>query len=378
MKEIYLKRDNQTLFLENKSGDPEIVLISPITRSSEGSREKWKTVLDFFGESEINTLLVIDKTASGAATDYFMCNFEFKNKQLFVLPRTIQDTLFDSVGEIVLDNNMWIFQLHDDDKWNGKITLPEMPNHETVYYSDFYLFSESRGFTKFLDFSMPNRIVFSLVPSILWNRFSRLIQDQNYHVPGSFDFTYNLMARLSCKFEYKSGFTYEWKDDNWNSTKNSKNHLIGLAQRDGWKDWSSPEIANFNRSVDSLIALNYIDDFLSKDAINTEVLRSLTTFQPSKGKRVKYPLVTLLLIIRNIFQIGFFALLGKESGDSILQKELSLHRFILKTWNIRTIDDLINRISELEGMNNFEVLQMRFTFWRLALNQLERETANDQ
>ena len=378
MKAIYIKRENQPLFIQNKSGESEIVLIFPITRSHESARDKWRVVLEFFGQSKINTLLVIDKTELGTATDYFMSHFEFENKQLFVLPRSIQDTLFDSVGEIVLDDNMWIFQLHDDDEWHGKITLPELPNPETVYFSDFYLYSESKGFTKFQDFSMPNRIVFSLVPSSLWNRFSKLIQDQSYHVPGSFDFTYNLMARLSCKFEYKSGFTYEWKDDNWNSTKNSKNHLIGLAQRDGWKDWSSPEIANFNRSVDSLIALNYIDDFLSKDAINTEVLRSLTTFQPSKGKRVKYPLVTLLLIIRNIFQIGFFALLGKESGDSILQKELSLHRFILKTWNIRTIDNLINLISELESMNNFEALQMRFTFWRRALNQLERETANDQ
>ena len=378
MKAIYLKRDNQTLFLQNRAGDPEIVLISPITRSDENSREKWRTVLEFFGESEINTLLVIDKTESGIATDYFMNHFEFKNKQLFVLPRSIQDTLFDSVGEIVLDDNMWIFQLHDDDKWNGKITLPSTPNHETVYYSDFYLYSESRGFTKFLDFSMPNRIVFSLVPSILWNRFSKLIQDQNYHVPGSFDFTYNLMARLSCKFEYRAGFIYEWKDDNWNSTKNSNNHLIGLAKRDGWKEWSSPEIANFNRSVDSLVALTYIEDFLTKDVLSAEIIRSLTTFQPSKGKRTKYFCTTPFLKGRGMLEKGYFALLGKDSSNSVQQKQVSLRKFILSTWNIRTINDLINLIIELESMNNFAVLQTRFRFWRLALNQLEKGTISDK
>lgn len=371
MKAIYIKRENQPLFIQNKSGESEIVLIFPITRSNESARDKWRVVLEFFGQSEINTLIVIDKTELRTATDYFMSHFEFENKQLFVLPRSIQDTLFDSVGEIVLDDNMWIFQLHDDDKWSGKITLPEMPNHETVYYSDFYLFSESRGFTKFLDFSMPNRIVFSLVPSILWNRFSRLIQDQNYHVPGSFDFTYNLMARLSCKFEYRAGFIYEWKDDNWSSTKNSKNHLVGLAQRDGWKDWSSPEIANFNRSIDSLVALTYLGDLLSKEALRTEIIRSLTTFQPSKGKRAKYTLIFLLLRSRALLQQWYFSLLGRKSSNSIQQKQVNLHRFILKTWNVRTIKNVDCLISELELMNDFEVLQMRFEFWRLALNQLE-------
>ena len=378
MKAIYLKRENQTLFLHNISGRPEIVLIFPITRSEQRSREKWRTILEFFGESEIKTLIVIDKTELASATDYFMSHFEFNKKQLFVLPRSIKDTLFDSVGEIVLDNNMWIFQLHDDDKWSGKITLPETPNLETVYYSDFYLSSESNRLTRFLNFSMPNRIVFSLVPSMIWNRFSKLIQDHNYHVPGSFDFTYNLMARLSCKFEYRAGFVYEWKDDNWNSAKSSKAHLTGLAERDGWKDWSSPEIANFNRSVDSLVALNYIDDFLSKDSLKSEIIQSLTTFQPSTGKRVKHVIVTALLIGRSLLQRGSFTILGKDMDTSIQERKVNLHRFILKTWNIRTINGLINLLSKLESTNDFETLQARFAFWKLALNQLERKTISDQ
>ena len=144
-----------------------------------------------------------------------------------------------------------------------------------------------------------------------------------------------------------------------------------MAQRDGWKDWSSPEIANFNRSVDSLVALNYVDDFLSKDALSTEIVRSLTTFQPSKGKRIKYTLITRILIGRIILQKGFFTLLDKDSSGSILQKNVNLHRFILKTWNVRTIRNLADLIRELELMNDFEILKMRFTFWRQKLNQLE-------
>jgi hypothetical protein len=268
---------------------------------------------------------------------------------------------------------MWIFQLHDDDNWSGKIGLPALTNPETIYYSDFYLSSEEKGLTKFLDFSMPNRIVFSLAPTILWNRFSKLIQDQNFHVPGSFDFTFSLMASLTCKFEYQSGFSYMWRNDNWNSTENSKKHLTGLAKRDGWKQWSSPEIANFNRSVDSLVALSYIDDFLNSDSLNSAIQHSLTTFQPSIGKCIKHLLATSLLFGRLHVANWHIPLIGSKKGNCIQKEQIKLHLFIIKTWKVSTIKNLIRLIGELKLMNDFEELQPRFIFWNSRLTILTEE-----
>ncbi len=377
MKSICLKDENQPLFLQNVSGSPEVVLISPITRYDKNSSDKWHAVLEIVEKSEVATLVVIDKTEEGRATDFFMKNFEYSNRQLFVLPRSIQDTLFDSVGEIMLDQNMWVMQLHDDDKWKGKICLPVLADYKTVYYSDFYLFSNSKGLTRFLDFSLPNRIVFSLVPSVLWNRFSKLIQDQSYHVPGSFDFTYNLMARLSCKFEFLGGFSYEWNDNNWKSTKDSKSHLIGLALRDGWGNWSSPEIAIFNRSVDSLVSLNYVIDFLSNEILSDEITQLIANFQPSKRKRLKFTFLTPILFGAGKLQRVFFGMLRKDLSKSNFQDKVRLHRFMLKTWKIQTILDLCILISELEGYSNFELLMSRFKFWRQVLSDLWAVTASD-
>jgi hypothetical protein len=378
LKAICLKDEDQPLFLQNISGSPEVVLISPITRYDSSSSSKWRAVLEILEKSEVATLVVIDKTEEGRATDFFMNNFEYSDKQLFVLPRSIQDTLFDSVGEIMLDKNMWIMQLHDDDNWKGKICLPMKADYKTVYYSDFYLFSNSKGLTRFLDFSLPNRIVFSLVPSVLWNRFSKLIQDQSYHVPGSFDFTYNLMARLSCKFEFLGGFNYEWNDNNWKSSKDSKSHLIGLAQKDGWGNWSSPEIAMFNRSVDSLVSLIYIIDFLSKESLDNEITRLIANFQPSKRKRLKLTFLIPILFGAGKFQKEIFVLLGKDLSRSNLQDKVKLNRFILKTWKIRTIVDLSTLIGELESFSNFDLLLIRFKFWMQALSDLWTVTASDK
>ena len=378
MKSICLKDEDRPLFIQNISGNPEVVLISPITRYDKSSSDKWRAVLSTLEKSEVATLVVIDKTEEGRATDFFMNNFEYSDRQLFVLPRSFQDTLFDSMGEIMLDQNMWIMQLHDDDKWKGKICLPAEVDHKTVYYSDFYLFSNSKGRTRFRDFSLPNRIVFSLAPSVLWNRFSKLIQDQSCHVPGSFDFTYNLMARLSCKFEFLGGFSYEWNDNNWKSTKDSKSHLIGLAQRDGWANWSSPEIANFNRSVDSLVALNYVLDFIGKENLHQEIHQLIGDFRPSNRKRLKFFFLTPILLLLMSIQKGFFYVLGKDLSESYFQDKVRLHRFILKTWRISNVLDLSTLINELLDMNEFELLLFRFKFWKQALNDLETETASDK
>ncbi len=378
MKAVFLKHENPILFIPNISGEPEIVLIFPVTRDVSKNPDTWKAVLDFVEKSDINTVVVIDKTKQSTASDYFMKNFEHINKRLFVFPRSIKDTLFDTVGEITLDKNMWIIQLHDDDHWSGNLALPFNPDPLTVYYSDFYLYSELKGLTKFLDFSMPNRIVFSLVPSIIWNKFTALIQAQNYHVPGSFDFTFSLLARLMGKFEYISGFIYEWKDDNWSSGKISKRQLIGLAERDGWGTWSSPEIANFNRSVDSLVALNYLTNYVDRNSRNLEIAQSLKTFQPSTTKRIQLICLTNLLHCRVLIRKVFLAVLNRDIRSGISEQHLELYKFIIKTWSIRTLRDVICLLTELESMRKFEALQERFKFWISTLNVVERGTIGDK
>lgn len=372
MKAIYPKDENETHFISNSSGQPEIVLIFPVTRDVSRNPLKWKKVLDFFVESEIKTLVVIDKTDKSSATEYFFNHFQVDNKQLLVFPRSINQTLFDTLGEIVLDENMWVIQLHDDDDWSGRITLPANPDWQTVYFGDFYLLSESNGLTKFLDFSMPNRIVFTLVPSFIWNRFTNLIQAQRFHVPGSFDFTLSLMARLVCNFEYSPGFSYVWKDDNWSSRRKSRSQLIGLAQRDGWENWASPEIAIFNRSVDSLVAVNFVIDLLDSQSQNSEIVRSIEAFQPSRRKRGVYLFFILILVFQSLFRKSVGVIFKKENMSGTLDERVELHRFIMKTWSIKSIRDLIRLIDELESNNRFQTLNKRFLFWRYVLNQIEQ------
>lgn len=373
MKKIYDKLKDQTIFLENFTRKPEIVLIFPITRYVENISEKWRTVLEFIEESEIGTLLVIDKTDQGSATNYFMDHFEIENKRLLVLPRSIEDTLFDTVGEIVLDENMWIIQLHDDDYWTGEITLPESPTPETVYFSEFYLYSETKGSVQIDDYSMPNRIVFSLVPSMIWNRFARLVQDQKHHVAGSFDFTLNIMAQLACKFEYQPGFKYYWKDDNWDTSKNAIAHLTRLAESDGWEGWSSPEIAIFNRSIDNLASLNYLKDLLNPVEIKKEIEQFIRELSPSYKKKLRYEIYILVIYaIVELSELTFKTSGAIDLRSLRLQKRLSLYQLIVKTWKVESIENIIDLIVYIESLPSHEKLQVRFQFWKQALTEIDK------
>lgn len=373
MKTIYHKRQNQPLLIQNPTGNPEIVLVFPITRDVEESPTQWKALLDFADKSDIRTLLVIDKTERRSATEYFMKYFALDDKNLIVLPRSIKDSLFDSVGEIVLDRNMWIIQVHDDDRWRGKITFPGAINAETVYSFEFYLQSESKDISKIDDYSMPNRIVFSLVPTIIWNKFSRLVRDESYHVAGSLDFTLNRMAQLACKFEHHSGFEYFWKDDNWNTSKNAITHLTRLAESDGWKEWSSPEIANLNRSIDCLASLNYLKDTLSPTAIEVETSQLMKGFSPSTKRKMKYSVLKPALYVEIVFRKILPSKRG-SNGQKIrkLQRQLNLYKFIERTWQLQSIADLIDLIEHIESLNRFEKLHTRFQFWKLSLSELNK------
>jgi hypothetical protein len=371
MKTVHEKTDKDHLFIKNHSGEPKIVLVFPVTRELKDYPDRWQEVIEFVQRSNIETLLVIDKTTQGSATDFFMNSFTTNEKRLIVLPRSIKDTLFDSVGEIELDQNMWIVQLHDDDSWSGSISLPASVDSETVYTFDFYLHSKNKKLVQILDFSMPNRIVFSLVPAKIWNRFSQLVRDENYHVAGSFDYTLNGMAQLSCRFERQTGFNYNWKDDNWDSRKNSTDHLTHLAQNDGWEDWSSPEIANFNRSIDSLVSLTYIRDMLSSSSIESEAKKLISGFKPRVRRKLKYWLLNPTFSVEIAIRSRFFIFKGKNEERYLeLWRRRDLHKFIQQTWRVNSVLDLINLITYMQSLNSFEKLQHRFAFWKEALLKL--------
>ena len=116
---------------------------------------------------------------------------------LYILKRTLNESHYDSLGGIFLPNNLWVIQFHDDDEWEGKIDNPINLSSREVILFGCYVTGKFGAPEEAKELSIPARILFSLIPAVLWNKFSQLILDQKRHTAGSLDSTLSLMAPLS-------------------------------------------------------------------------------------------------------------------------------------------------------------------------------------
>jgi hypothetical protein len=368
--------DPSEIVLRNLSQSPEIVLVFPVTDDNLESRIRWEKVVNTIDNSAITTLVLIDKTDSKSPSKFFQDNFAIHEKSLIILGRSKKDTLFDSLGEISLSENMWIIQLHDDDNWEGIITLPQTPRANTVYIFNYFVEVGSNKRIEMFDFTNPNRIVFSLVPAQIWNKFSRYIRDQEYHVAGAFDYILNFMAQKHSEFEHIDHFNYYWRNHNWESGKKARAHLIGLTRNDGWNTWSTPEIALFNRTMDCIVSLNYIVDELSVDAVDSEVKKFINTLRINNRKSVKvYGTIVILYVSSILRRLNEKFKAVKVSKEIDFSSQINHHLYLLSLRNITSLAELRERTQYLQTLPELSNLKKRFEFWELMISKLESKRA---
>ena len=368
--------DPSEMVLRNLSESPEIVLVFPVINDNFESRIRWEKVIETIDNSGVTTLVLIDKTDSKSPSKFFQDNFKIHEKSLIILGRSKKDTLFDSLGEISLSENMWIIQLHDDDNWDGIITLPQNPKPNTVYSFNYFVEVESHKKIEMFDFANPNRIVFSLVPAQTWNKFSRYIRDQEYHVAGSFDYILNFMAQKHSKFEHIDHFNYYWRNQNWESRKKARAHLIGLTRSDGWSSWSTPEIALFNRTMDCIVSLNYIADDLSVDVLESEVKKSINALRMSNRMSLKiYGIIVVLYFSSMLQRLNEKTKVVEVFKEINFSSQINQYLYLLSLRNRTSLAELRERVQYLQTLPELANLRERFEFWDLMISKLESKRA---
>ena len=357
MKTICVKSDNN-LVVQNISGNPSIILIFPITRDGQGSISKWESAISFVNRSTIDSFIVIDKTSQGTASQYFMSNFNVETKNLYVLPRSINESHYETLGCIELDSNLWIMQLHDDDTWDGFVALPKLIDKAAAYYSDFFMVNESDKITQHLGFSTPGRINFTLLPSHVWNMFAKFIQNQNYHVAGSLDSTLNQMVQMCCDLLPIPNFSYYYDNHNWDSKKSSKESLSKLVRNDGWGIWASVDMALFSRLLDNLSSLWYVKDFVTVHDIREMYTILINQIKPRLRRRllIRFEILRLSMSI-----ISPKSVIKKVDGISwleIIKSKRASMVFIRNSWSARNFKNLIELIGFLENSGEFPILTL--------------------
>ena len=370
MKSVFEKNKNIPFFVKNILDKPEIVLIFPVTRNEEKSPERWQAAIDFVQESQINYLILVDKTSGHIAGEYFLENFNSLTKNLYILPRSISESHYETLGEIQLDDNLWVMQLHDDDEWTGHLELPNKVNQDTAYYSKFVMKGGSGELTEEVGFSTPARINFTLIPSKIWNQFSLMIKDQGFHVAASLDGTLNQMVGLTCAFSPLEHFTYFYDNHNWEGRMAPKRSLNKLARHAGWEEWTSVEIALFNRLLDNLSSLAYVRKFAKQEDLKLKYLDLMGEFHPSIKRRIYATAELLSLRVLSILNLAFSSKNRHFQWGREIDSRLSRAIFFQGTRSVESLSDVVDLIRELENKKGFQTLERRFSFWSSTLSSL--------
>lgn len=367
-------QENLFLKIPNPSGLPNLVILFPVTRVGLNAEKRWRALISTINASQVSALIVIDKTGEGEAKAYFNARAKELDTRLYIIERDPLEPIFDSQKYVLLDEMLWIQQLHDDDTWDGFLCLPSSVEKSDLFLVQFYMGTAS-SFTQSNDEKAPPaRVIFSAIPAHVWNRFSAFICAQGGHVAGSMDSTLSTVALIICDLKSLPNFNYFYSSHHWSRRSEANSHLKNLSLTDGWGELSSPEVAILNRLFDNLSALNFFSDLIPNRKIIEAQNVLLSSYQPGFPKRLQ---LMFSFALANYFLVPLFkalAWMGFRSLSSTVRhfEESAIRkRLIVKSIKADSLSKILDFIeNDLSGKATPK-LAARFNFWHLEISALK-------
>jgi hypothetical protein len=367
-------QENLFLKIPNPSGLPNLVILFPVTRVGINAEKRWKALISTINASQVSALIVIDKTGEGEAKEYFNASARELNTNLYIIERDPLEPIFDSQKYVLLDEMLWIQQLHDDDTWDGFLRLPSSAEKSDLFLVQFHMGTAS-SFTQINDENAPPaRVIFSAIPAHVWNRFSAFISAQGGHVAGSMDSTLSTVALIICDLKPLPNYNYFYSSHHWSRRSEANSHLKNLSFTDGWGELSSPEVAILNRLYDNLSALSFFSDLIPNKKILAAQDLLLSSYQPAFPKRLQF---IFSFALANYVFVPLFKVITwmgiRSLGSTVRHYEESAkrNRLLLKSIKADSLSKILDFIkTDLSG-KAMPKLAARFNFWHLEISALK-------
>ena len=348
--------------------DKNVVILFPMTRGSESNLFRWEKLISTVNISKVVALVLIDKTPFHQATDYFAERELEIFADLIIFQRPRNEPTHDSQSLITLKKGLWIIQIHDDDDWEGQLEIPLGTNEKTVVRTNFSMVSKGAN-TNVTDPNWPDcRSIFSLLPSIVWNRFASLICEQGGHVAGSIDSSLNIAVSLIEPKLIIPEFKYFYDNRHWESRKLSKQHLVRLTKEDGWGDFATIEMSLVSRAIDGITSLIFFGDLYPDIDFRTQIEKWISATKPHILRTYLKKIEIFFLVLCKIFlMIGGnrnLVSLQNSCNNSILYR-----RILLSAWGAKEIQDYLEIVEVLLRLQTLPLLQSRFYFWQRELKR---------
>ena len=367
-------QENSFLKIPNPSGLPNLVILFPVTRLGLNAEKRWRALISTINASQVSALIVIDKTSKGEAKEYFNARARDLNTRLYIIERDPQEPIFDSQKYVLLDEMLWIQQLHDDDTWDGFLCLPSSADKSDLFLVQFHMGTAS-SFTQIDDEkSPPARVIFSAIPAHIWNRFSAFICAQGGHVAGSMDSTLSTVALIICNLKSLPNYNYFYSSHHWSRRSEADSHLKNLSFTDGWGELSSPEVAILNRLYDNLSALNFFSDLIPNRKIIEAQNLLLSSYQPGFPKRLQFIFSFALasyLFVPLFKAINWMGIRSLSSTVRHYEESAKRNRLLIKTVQADSLPKILDFISTNLSGQAMPKLAARFDFWHQEISALK-------
>jgi hypothetical protein len=366
--QIFEEGDDSGIVIKNQCMGKNVAILFPMTREKEVNIFRWEKLISTVNLSNVTALILIDKTPFHQATDYFARKEKEILANTIIFQRPRNEPTHDSQSLIKLENGLWIIQMHDDDDWEGHLEIPLGTNENSIVRTDFFLVSGGTS-KKVTDPNWPDcRSIFSLLPSIVWNRFASLISEQGGHVAGSIDSSLNIAVSLIEPKYMSTAFKYFYDNRHWDSRKLSKQHLIRLTKEDGWGDFATIEMSLVSRAIDGIASLIFFSDLYSDNEFRLQINKWISATKPHILRTYLKKFEILFLVLgKNLLKVGGpykLANLRRSCSNSILYR-----RILVSAWDAKKIEDYREIVEVLLGLQSLPLLQSRFYFWQRELNK---------
>ena len=368
-------QEGSFLKIPNPSGQPNLVILFPVTRVGSEAEKRWCALISTIKTSQVSALLVIDKTGNGEAKEYFNARAGELNTRLYIIERDPLEPIFDSQKYVLLDEMLWIQQLHDDDTWDGVLCVPSDAEKADLFLVQFHM-DASHSFTQINDEKAPPaRVIFSAIPAHVWNRFSAFMCAQGGHVAGSMDSTLSTVALIICNLKTLPNFNYFYSTHHWSRRSEADSHLKSLTFIDGWNELSSTEIAIVNRLYDNLSALNFFSDLIPHRKIVEVQDLLLSSHHPRLLRRlqIKFSFASanyfLVPLIKVMTWMGIRSL---SPVKRYFEESTKRNRLLIKSVEADSLPKILDFIETNLSGQVMPKLAARFNFWHREISALEK------
>jgi len=340
-----------------------LVILFPVRRVHDKSKVLWNKISELINSNSTLRLVLIDKTINSEATKFFLSLG--MNGKIQFLQCDPTESIFLSQSKIKLPPDHWVSQIHDDDDFAGQVIFPSRANNSSVLQPNIRITTSRLATMSYRvpKSKLPASILFSFIPSEIWNLFTGYIRAQGEECSPSLDVALNFVCEKKFQFVEMPSFEYIYHYEHWQSRKHAKKSISIYMDHDGWGIHSDVITAEFASQIDKLLFSVWCNRRLFIHDQTGFLQSAFESITPTRRHilRIQVKIIYLFILI------GFVRVFRSNNFLKLKRERVKLLSLIVAAYYSNTSHELAEVLTRISKIPSLHKLNKRFEFWSLEL-----------